>query len=99
MAALERDARIVGVAAGGSFLADAMDEFSDLDLVLATEPHAHEEVMLDRIRIAGTLGSLVAAFKGEHVGEPRCIICLYEDTPPLQSYAQSVFLLDLTLMG
>ena len=35
----------------------------------------------DRPRIAGSLGPLLAAFTGEHVGEPRVLICLYG--PPL----------------
>jgi predicted nucleotidyltransferase len=74
---LARDPRVVGVAAGGSLLADAMDEFSDLDLVIAVEPHAFEAVMAERAHIAAALGDLIACFTGEHVGEPRLLICLY----------------------
>jgi hypothetical protein len=81
--ALESDARIVGIAAGGSFLTNSMDEFSDLDLLIATEQSDHLNVMADRFRIAGALGSLLVAFTGEHVGEPRLLICLYDDAPPL----------------
>ena len=33
--------------------------------------------MAERHAIAATLGPLVAAFTGEHVGEPRLLICLY----------------------
>lgn len=33
--------------------------------------------MTQRIVIAGTLGHLLHAFTGEHVGEPRLLICLY----------------------
>lgn len=83
MATLADDARLVGLAVGGSFLADAMDEFSDLDLVIATEPAAHASVLVDRRSIALGLGPLLAAFTGEHVGEPRLLICLYDGSPPL----------------
>jgi hypothetical protein len=76
---LREDCRIVGVAAAGSFVGDVMDAFSDLDLVLAVEPSEQEAVLGDRQRIAGTLGNLLAAFTGEHVGEPRLLICLYGD--------------------
>lgn len=76
-AALRADARFVGLAAGGSYLTNAMDEFSDLDLVLAVEPSAYDDVLASRKAFAGTLGTLLAAFTGEHVGEPRLLICLY----------------------
>jgi hypothetical protein len=75
---LARDARIVGVAAGGSYLTDTMDEFSDLDLVIAVEPAAHAAMLASAQAIAATLGPLLAAFTGEHVGEPRLLICLYD---------------------
>lgn len=75
------DPRLAGVAAGGSYAAGAMDEFSDLDLVVAVEPSAYDEVLRDRQSIAAGLGPLLAAFTGEHVGEPRLLICLYG--PPL----------------
>jgi hypothetical protein len=80
---LQHDSRIVGIAAGGSFLSDSMDEFSDLDLVIGVEPNHYESVMADRHRIAGSLGELLAAFTGEHVGEARCLICLYGGSPIL----------------
>ncbi len=72
------DQRIVGVAAGGSFITNSMDEFSDLDLIIAVEPARQAEVMAERMNIAASLGKLLAAFTGEHVGEPRVLICLYE---------------------
>lgn len=86
LARLGEDPRIVGVAAAGSFAGSAMDEFSDLDLVIAVEPAALADVMAQRQRIAAGLGPLVAGFTGEHVGEPRVLICLYDGDagePPL----------------
>ena len=75
---LQKDPRIVGVAAGGSFVTNSMDEFSDLDFVIAVEPAYQNEVMAERMKIATSLGDLLAAFTGEHVGEPRVLICLYD---------------------
>ncbi len=54
-----------------------MDVYSDVDLVLLCERAHHEALMQDLGRLAGALGPLVAAFTGEHVGEPRLLICLY----------------------
>jgi hypothetical protein len=81
LARLSADERIVGVAAAGSFARHAIDEHSDLDLVLAIEPGALDAVMAEREAIARSLGPLLAGFVGEHVGEPRLWICLYG--PPL----------------
>jgi predicted nucleotidyltransferase len=78
---LADDSRIVGVGLGGSFVAGGFDEFSDLDLVIAVAPDAYEDVMGDRRRIAASLGNVLGAFTGEHVGEPRLLICLYGPTP------------------
>ena len=81
LARLREDPRLVGVGAGGSYLAGTMDEFSDLDLVIAVEPAAQAAVRDEREKIARSLGPLLTAFTGEHVGEPRLLICLYG--PPL----------------
>ena len=73
---------IVGLAVGGSFIAGELDEFSDLDLVLAVEPGAWPEILDRRRAIAAELDpSFLASFTGEHVGEPRLLVCLYG--PPL----------------
>jgi hypothetical protein len=75
-----------------------MDEFSDLDLIIAVEPDSMAAVTVERKQIAAKLGPLVAAFTGEHVGEPRVLICLYkgEDcAPPLHVDLKFVSLLDV----
>ena len=79
---LKRDERIVGIMAGGSYLTDSMDEYSDLDLVIAVHSGHYDAVMAERKALAASLGRLLAAFTGEHVGEPRLLICLY-DAPVL----------------
>lgn len=76
---LREDVRIVGVAVSGSLADDRADEYSDVDLMIAVEPAAHAEIMAERRRIAESLGRLLAAFAGEHVGEPRLLVCLYDD--------------------
>jgi len=76
------DDRILGVLAGGSYLANAMDQYSDLDLIIVVEERDYAAVSAEREQLAASLGRLVASFTGEHVGEPRLLICLY-DTPVL----------------
>lgn len=73
------DNRFIGIAAAGSYITRDMDEFSDIDLVIAIEPELVNEVMKERVKIANQLGKLIAAFTGEHVGEPKLLICLYDD--------------------
>ncbi len=74
---LAADQRMVGVAAAGSWAENSMDEFSDLDLIIAVEPENLGQVMSERHSIAALLGELLASFTGEHVSEPRLLICLY----------------------
>jgi len=78
---LKKNERLTGVAAGGSWITNSMDEFSDLDLVILVIPEYFDSVMTERLAIAESLGKLLSAFTGEHVGEPRLLICLYG--PPL----------------
>lgn len=79
--AAEQDARIDAVLGGGSYLHGGMDEHSDVDLVIVSEGPDYQGLMAERRAFAATLGDLLAAFTGEHVGEPRLLICLYG--PPL----------------
>lgn len=72
---------IVGLAAGGSFAGGRMDEHSDLDLVVVVAQSAWPAILERRRDIAVTLGPLLGAFTGEHVGEPRLLIAMYG--PPL----------------
>lgn len=78
---LKADERIVGISAGGSWITNSMDEFSDIDLVISVIPDHFSSVMDERIVIAKKLGNFLAVFTGEHVNEPRLLICLYG--PPL----------------
>jgi len=78
---LREEPALLGLAAAGSFVDGRMDAWSDLDLVAVTDPAAWPAILGDRKRIAARLGPLLAAFTGEHVGEPRLLVCLYG--PPL----------------
>ncbi|WP_127132556.1 aminoglycoside 6-adenylyltransferase [Pseudoflavitalea rhizosphaerae] len=77
-AIVAEDPGAIGLAAAGSWLSNELDEFSDLDLVLVTK----NKVGGDEQRMmtwAKKFGNLLSAFTGEHVGEPRLLICLYDD--------------------
>jgi hypothetical protein len=80
---LALDPRIVGLAAGGSLASDTMDEFSDLDLIVVADSGTYDELFRERHALAASLGPLLAAFTGEHVFEPRLLICLYDGNLPL----------------
>ncbi len=78
---VERDPRLIALLAGGSYIHGGFDEHSDLDFVVVVEDESYSEVMSSRETFASGVSGLLAAFTGEHVGEPRLLICLYG--PPL----------------
>lgn len=78
IARLRSDARIEAVLVAGAPLTQAQDVFSDVDLVIVCRDSDHAAVLAERRAIAASLGRLLAAFTGEHVGEPRLLICLYD---------------------
>lgn len=73
----QSDSRIHSLLAGGSIIHGGFDKYSDLDFVVVVDPLHYDEIMAQRIVFAGTLGHLLHAFTGEHVREPRLLICLY----------------------
>lgn len=74
---LETDADIIGLAVGGSWISDQMDAFSDLDLIIVTKDKVSDRK--DKMMAyAKRLGKLLSGFTGEHLGEPRLLICLYD---------------------
>ncbi len=80
-AAMPADGRIDALLGGGSLVHGGIDEQSDIDVVVVVADAAYAEVMAARHAFAETFGDLLSAFTGEHVGEPRLLICLYG--PPL----------------
>jgi hypothetical protein len=75
---VQEDPSVIGLAVAGSWISDEIDEYSDLDLVLVTKYKiaGNKDKMLDTAR---RFGDLVSGFTGEHVGEPRVLICLYDN--------------------
>jgi predicted nucleotidyltransferase len=78
---IQQDARVAGVAIGGSIAGGHPDVYSDVDLIVVIDDEAFDSVMRERLTLIGSWAELVAAFTGEHVGEPRLIITLVG--PPL----------------
>jgi hypothetical protein len=70
-----------GLAAGGSFITGAMDDVSDLDLVVVAQPAAWPAVLARRAALVTEVAPVLTAFTGEHVHEPRLLIVLHG--PPL----------------
>ncbi|MBN2876752.1 MAG: nucleotidyltransferase domain-containing protein, partial [Bacilli bacterium] len=76
---LIKDTRITGLLVGGSYLTNDMDEYSDIDFIIVINNEDYEEVFNARLEMIKDYGTLLAAFTGEHVGEPRLVISLYDD--------------------
>jgi predicted nucleotidyltransferase len=75
---IKGDPNVIGLAAAGSWITGDLDEYSDLDLILVTQnPIAPEKEKM--IAFAKQLGIFISGFTGEHVDEPRVLICLYDD--------------------
>lgn len=79
--AAERDERVLAVIEGGSAVVGEVDEFSDVDVLVVCTVEGHESLLVEAREFAAGLGPLLSAFNGEHVGEPRLLLCLYG--PPL----------------
>ncbi|MFL9483469.1 aminoglycoside 6-adenylyltransferase [Chitinophagaceae bacterium LWZ2-11] len=75
---VKKDKSVIGLAVAGSWLTNEVDEFSDLDLILVTKDKVSDD-KAKMVVYANTFGKLLTGFTGEHVGEPRLLICLYDD--------------------
>ncbi len=75
---ISSDKNFLGLAIGGSWITNEIDAFSDLDLVLVSEQNVSNNA-IEMKSIADKLGILLNSFTGEHVGEPRLLICLYDN--------------------
>jgi len=89
---LSSDNEFLALAAGGSWIDGHMDRYSDIDLVVV---HRSATLALKKRKsVAESAGNLLACFTGEHVGEPRLLICLY-DHPLLHVDLKFVYLPDI----
>lgn len=75
---IKEDENVLGLAVAGSWITNEIDEYSDVDLILFTKEKlsGDKEIMM---AYASRFGKLISGFTGEHVGEPRVLICLYDD--------------------
>lgn len=80
-AAVVGDERLSALLIGGSYIHGGLDVHSDLDFVIVAQDEYYADVMAARMDFAEALPDFLTAFTGEHVGEPRLLICLYG--PPL----------------
>ncbi|MEI7829008.1 MAG: aminoglycoside 6-adenylyltransferase [Prolixibacteraceae bacterium] len=75
---VKTDPTIVGLAVGGSWINNQIDEFSDIDFLLITDQLVSDST--DKmVNYARGFGKLLNAFTGEHIGEKRLLICMYDD--------------------
>ncbi|WP_155766996.1 hypothetical protein [Mesorhizobium loti] len=79
--AVASDVRFRALLIGGSYVHGGLDEHSDLDFDIVVEDNCYADVLSTRKDFAEALPGFLNAFTGEHVGEPRLLICLYG--PPL----------------
>jgi predicted nucleotidyltransferase len=79
---LQSDARVQAVVVSGSAVTGGVDVWSDLDLVVLVEDAAEAALTGEHFAIVERMGTLLQAFRADHLGEPRLLICLY-DTPLL----------------
>lgn len=70
------DVRVDALLGMGSMVTGGWDMQSDFDFVVV-----EAEPVVDRREFAEAIGPLLTCFTGEHVGEPKLLICLYG--PPL----------------
>jgi len=75
----KKDKRIVGVALGGDYARGTMDEYSDLEFIIAADPSTFNEVLKEKEKIAASIGTLLAAFPATHIHRPDLLICMYGD--------------------
>lgn len=75
---MKDEGKLIGLAVAGSWLTNEIDEYSDIDLILITK----EKIGGDKnkmLEYAQRLPHFISGFTGEHVGEPRVLICLYDN--------------------
>ncbi|QHJ11651.1 hypothetical protein FX988_01886 [Paraglaciecola mesophila] len=75
----QQNEHFAGLSITGSASTNELDQYSDLDFVLAVKPDSYDMLYTQRQVLAKSFGELLACFTGEHVGEPRVLICLYQE--------------------
>lgn len=75
---LETDDNVIGLTVGGSWITNQIDEYSDLDFIVVTKEKISDNKD-NMIAFAKRLGDLLSCFTGEHIGEQRLLVCLYDN--------------------
>lgn len=75
---ISADENVIGLAAAGSWITNELDEYSDVDLVLVTKKKVADDKE-KMMAYARSFGDFISGFTGDHVGEPRLLICLYDN--------------------
>ncbi|WP_157494259.1 aminoglycoside 6-adenylyltransferase [Fulvivirga imtechensis] len=75
---IKDDKNVIGLAVAGSFITNEIDEFSDVDLILVTVTRVADDPSKME-NYARSFGDYLNGFTGEHVGERRVLICLYDN--------------------
>jgi len=78
MQKIKEDESVIGLALGGSWITNELDEFSDIDMILVTKDKIAHDIQ-KMMEYANKFGTLLNGFTGEHVGEKRLLICLYDN--------------------
>lgn len=78
---IRHDIRVDALLGGGSLVHGGFDEYPDLDFIIVIKDEYYDEIQSDKQKFAKNVGTRLNAFTGDHVGEPRLLICLYG--PPL----------------
>jgi hypothetical protein len=74
---LKTDDSVIGLTVGGSWITNQIDDYSDLDFIVVTKERISDNKG-KMIGYAKRLGNLLSCFTGEHIGEHRLLICLFD---------------------
>lgn len=75
---IRHDPEVIGLGIGGSYITNEIDEYSDVDIILVTKYKVAGD-QSKMVSYAKSFGDYLSGFTGEHVGEIRVLICLYDN--------------------
>lgn len=92
---LKSDSRFLGCTIGGSWITNEFDDFSDLDILIVSNEKDYNEVLNEKSSIASSFGNFLSGFTGEHFGDSRVLVCMYNN-PLLHVDLKFITLSDLS---
>jgi len=78
---IKTDEKALGLAVAGSWITNEIDEHSDVDLIFVTTDIISSDTS-KMMAYAKSFGNFISGFTGEHIGDSRVLICVY-DSPLL----------------